>query len=160
MASSLLFGNVDASTVSKSRDSDDFQDEHHGGMNTDFFALPGLPSVGFEDTFAPSYDGKNERGSRQMCMFGSSNSEDCTRSNSIAPLQFFPLKRDMWVMPMLGLSAMNVLVILAFEIFVICKATGNSPSRRYGIIFQYEIIFHRERTTHFVQILVPKSYFS
>ena len=56
-----------------------------------------------------------------MCMFGDN---DC-RTN-IEDL----LRRDMWVLPMMGLSAMNVLVILAFEIFVICKATGNSPSRR------------------------------
>ena len=57
---------------------------------------------------------------RQMCMFGDN---DCYSNIEV-------LRRDMWVMPMLGLSAMNVLVILAFEIFVICKATGNSPSRR------------------------------
>ena len=57
-----------------------------------------------------------------MCMFGDN---DCR--NNIQDL----LRRDMWVLPMMGLSAMNVLVILAFEIFVICKATGNSPSRRY-----------------------------
>ena len=58
---------------------------------------------------------------RQMCMFGDN---DCR--NNIEDL----LRRDMWVLPMMGLSAMNVLVILAFEIFVICKATGASPSRR------------------------------
>ena len=59
-------------------------------------------------------------------MFGDN---DCR--NNIQDL----LRRDMWVLPMMGLSAMNVLVILAFEIFVICKATGNSPSRRYVNIF-------------------------
>ena len=62
-----------------------------------------------------------------MCMFGDN---DCR--NNIQDL----LRRDMWVLPMMGLSAMNVLVILAFEIFVICKATGNSPSRRYVNIFE------------------------
>ena len=88
------------------------------------------PSVGFEHPFSPS---DNERGSRQMpCMFGS-DGDDC-RTNSVLTEPGppgFVLRRDSWVMPMLGLSAMNVLVILAFEIFVICKATGNSPSRRY-----------------------------
>lgn len=92
-------------------------------MNTDFFALPGLPSVGFEDD---SFDEK--RGSRQMCMLD--NGEECNPGYVSSTGTGFTLKRDMWVMPMLGLSAMNVLVILAFEIFVICKATGNSPSRR------------------------------
>ena len=108
-------------------------------MNTDFFALPGLPSVGFEDEFS---ENENNRGSRQMCMFSSSIedgatsiqdlSEECRNSfNGLGPPSpGFILQRDLWVMPMLGLSAMNVLVILAFEIFVICKATGSSPSRR------------------------------
>ena len=107
-------------------------------MNTEFFALPGLPSVGFEDSFDDENSQnifKNGRDSRQMCMFASEDfagiPEEC-RDNYDPTLQNpgFELHRDMWVMPMLGLSAMNVLVILAFEIFVICKATGNSPSRR------------------------------
>ena len=60
-----------------------------------------------------------------MCIFENGET-NCLESGDFG----FHIKRDMWVMPMLGLSAMNVLVILAFEIFVICKATGNSPSRR------------------------------
>jgi len=94
-------------------------------MSTGLFALPGLPSVGFEDSFDP--DDEYDRDSRQMCMFGDN---DCR--NNIQDL----LRRDMWVLPMMGLSAMNVLVILAFEIFVICKATGNSPSRRHLFLGQ------------------------
>jgi hypothetical protein len=45
----------------------------------------------------------------------------------------FLLKRDNWVLPMLGLSALNVIVILAFEVFVICKAAKDSPSRYFWI---------------------------
>ena len=86
-------------------------------LSTDFFALPGLPSVGFEDSFS--------RDSRQMCIF-ENGQERCIEDNT----RIFLLKRDNWVMPMIGFSAMNVLVILAFEIYVICKATGSSPSRR------------------------------
>ena len=32
------------------------------------------------------------------------------------------LKRESWVLPMLVVSAINVTVILAFEVFVVCKA--------------------------------------
>lgn len=107
---------------------DPFIDE----MSTDFFALPGLPSVGFED----DQNSFSTRDPRQMC--GIFNDNDCVPSSSTTTLTThvnsqdlgFILKRDMWVMPMLGLSAMNVLVILAFEVYVICKAAGNSPSRR------------------------------
>ena len=86
---------------------------------TDFFALPGLPSVGFEE------DSPFSRDSRQMCIF-ENGEERCIEDN----MRIFLLKRDNWVMPMIGFSAMNVLVILAFEIYVICRATGSSPSRR------------------------------
>ena len=88
---------------------------------TDFFALPGLPSVGFEEDIPFS-----GRDSRQMCIF-ENGEERCIEDNTS---RIFLLKRDNWVMPMIGFSAMNVLVILAFEIYVICKATGSSPSRR------------------------------
>lgn len=96
-------------------------------FNSDFFALPGLPSIGFEDNFSSEERDKNFRQNRQMCSF-TDNREECL--NEILEPPGFTLKRDNWVMPMLGLSSMNVLVILAFEIFVICKATGNTPSRR------------------------------
>ena len=65
-----------------------------------------------------------------MCHFDENGRKNCISLDS--DNSGFYINRDMWVMPMLGLSTLNVLVILAFEIFVICKATGNSPSRRYS----------------------------
>ena len=106
-------------------------------MKTEIFALPGLP---FDDTlynyniqFDAGDDDEN-RGSRQMCLDG--REENCFSLDPTTSFgnDFGSFNRDMWVMPMLGLAAMNVLVILAYEIFVICKATGNSPSRRYVYI--------------------------
>ena len=40
------------------------------------------------------------------------------------------LKRESWVLPMLVLAAINVTVILAFEIFVVCKAARYIENRR------------------------------
>ena len=105
-------------------------------MKTEIFALPGLP---FDDTlynYNIQFDAGDDenRGSRQMCLDG--REENCFSLDPTTSFgnDFGSFNRDMWVMPMLGLAAMNVLVILAYEIFVICKATGNSPSRRYVYI--------------------------
>ena len=110
-------------------------------MKTEIFALPGLP---FDDTlynyniqFDAGDDLDQNRGSRQMCLDGG-REENCFSLDPTTSFgnDFGSFNRDMWVMPMLGLAAMNVLVILAYEIFVICKATGNSPSRRYVYILR------------------------
>ncbi len=64
-----------------------------------------------------------------MCMFG--DNPDCIDptpggNETIQDDAIFilggVLKRESWVLPMLVLSAINVTVILAFEIFVVCKA--------------------------------------
>ena len=66
----------------------------------------------------------------QMCMF--SDRSDCVDNvatnvtNVDGDDAIFilggVLKRESWVLPMLVLSAINVTVILAFEVFVVCKA--------------------------------------
>ena len=65
-----------------------------------------------------------------MCMFG--DKSDCiddptsVLTNATDDAAVFilggVLKRENWVLPMLVLSAINVSVILAFEVFVVCKA--------------------------------------
>ena len=42
--------------------------------------------------------------------------------------------------PMLALAAVNVCVILVFEIYVVCKASRNTPSRRHLFLGQARII--------------------
>lgn len=65
----------------------------------------------------------------QMCMFG--DNPDCvdptsggneTAQDDVIFILGGVLKRESWVLPMLVLSAINVTVIIAFEIFVVCKA--------------------------------------
>ena len=67
--------------------------------------------------------------SLQMCMFG--DDPNCidptsggneTAQDDVIFILGGVLKRESWVLPMLVLSAINVTVILAFEIFVVCKA--------------------------------------
>ncbi len=65
-----------------------------------------------------------------MCMFGGKS--DCIddpmsvltndTSDNVVFVLGGVLKRESWVLPMLVLSAINVSVILAFEVFVVCKA--------------------------------------
>ena len=46
------------------------------------------------------------------------------------------LSRNSWMIPMLALAAVNVCVILVFEIYVVCKASRNTPSRRHLFLGQ------------------------
>ena len=43
---------------------------------------------------------------------------------------------ESWVIPMLVLASVNVLVVLAFEVYVVCKASRNTPSRRHLFLGQ------------------------
>ena len=55
------------------------------------------------------------------------------------------LSRNSWMIPMLALAAVNVCVILVFEIYVVCKASRNTPSRRHLFLGQvHPIWFIRE----------------
>eukprot|EP00095_Tigriopus_kingsejongensis_P007515 maker-scaffold103_size370364-snap-gene-1.24 protein:Tk07515 transcript:maker-scaffold103_size370364-snap-gene-1.24-mRNA-1 annotation:"g-protein coupled receptor family c group 5 member c isoform x1" len=105
-------------------------------MNTQFFALPGLPPLEQEpDT---------NRGSRQMCSdWGSTKClEDLvTNKTLIGEGDSWGgyggiLFRDTWMIPMLTLSAINVIMILTFEVYVLCKASRNTPSRRHLFLGQ------------------------
>ena len=97
-------------------------------MNTEFFALPGLPSVGFESPDDEFTSLDNSRDPRQMCEFNDPDPDCLLKEFNSRNLL---LKRDSWVLPMLALSALNVICILIFEVYVICKAARNSPSRRH-----------------------------
>ena len=46
------------------------------------------------------------------------------------------LSRNSWMIPMLALAAVNVCVILVFEVYVVCKASRNTPSRRHLFLGQ------------------------
>ena len=38
------------------------------------------------------------------------------------------VSRNSWMIPMLALAAVNVCVILVFEVYVVCKTSRNTPS--------------------------------
>ncbi|KAK6625536.1 hypothetical protein RUM43_005835 [Polyplax serrata] len=46
------------------------------------------------------------------------------------------LRREGWVIPLLVLSALTMLLIAGFEVFVLCKAWRTSPSRRHLFLGQ------------------------
>lgn len=58
------------------------------------------------------------------------------------------LKRESWVLPMLVVSAINITVILGFELFVVCKA-----ARLKRISFIYET--NRSFITFLISETVP-----
>ncbi|XP_037089569.1 metabotropic glutamate receptor 3-like, partial [Pollicipes pollicipes] len=46
------------------------------------------------------------------------------------------LRREVWVIPVIVIAAMNVLVMLAFEAYVLLKVARTSPSRRHVFLGQ------------------------
>lgn len=111
-------------------------------MNTDFFALPGLPSL--EDDLSG-----DSRDSRQMCPESSWGSSNCQQDFVITNQSTFTnanedsdgyysgmLYRNSWVIPMMALATVNVIMILTFEVYVVCKAARNTPSRRHLFLGQ------------------------
>lgn len=116
-------------------------------MNTDFFALPGLlPTL--NEVIASEDDDGSSRGSRQMCSDSFWGSTECSQQEDIVtnttdtgPDDLFGLggvlQRDTWVVPMITFSAVNVIMIITFEVYVICKASRQSaPSRRHLFLGQ------------------------
>ena len=113
-----------------------------GKINTEFFALPNLPGL---NDFDP---GDNNRDSRQMCADDPWCQDEYVANRTTD--QLLPtdhhhnhppdgvdygishhLERHSWVVPMLALAAVNVLVLVTFEVYVVCKASRNTPSRRH-----------------------------
>lgn len=55
---------------------------------------------------------------------------------STAPYYTTGLRREPWVVPVLVLAALTMIMMAAFEIFVLCKAWRTSPSRRHLFLGQ------------------------
>ena len=91
-----------------------------GKMSTEFFALPNLPNL----------NDFSSRDSRQMCAddpwceedFGFPAVNNNTLENGNGDqYSIMQLHRENWVVPMLALAAINVLVLVTFEVYVVCK---------------------------------------
>ncbi|XP_076369310.1 metabotropic glutamate receptor 2-like isoform X2 [Tachypleus tridentatus] len=49
---------------------------------------------------------------------------------------FLQLREDLWIVPLVVLSSLNAIIIAIFEVFVIYKARGTTPSRRHLFLGQ------------------------
>jgi hypothetical protein len=110
-------------------------------MNTEFFALPGLHPADSPELVDDTRD------SRQMCL-DSWGSTSCVEENAnyvtnrsttegdVDHSYGAVLSRNSWMIPMLALASVNVCVIVAFEVYVVCKASRNTPSRRHLFLGQ------------------------
>ncbi len=96
--------------------------------------------VGLPDS-SPEID-LSSRDGRQMCSDSAWDASNCLGANSTGfeldsvPSRIGGLAEGSWVVPMLALAAVNVVVILAFEAFIVCKAYRNTPSRRHLFLGQ------------------------
>ncbi len=119
-------------------------------VNTDFFAMPGtagLLHAGCRHCttfFPPGLSPVPEpRDPRLMCSDSAWDASTCLNHSSMEnedgddSINSHALSRDSWVVPMLALAAANVLVISAFEVYVLCRAwRAHTPSRRHLFLGQ------------------------
>ena len=116
-------------------------------MNTEFFALPGLPSLNDVGENSIVDNTFSNRDSRQMCADEDAwppsqacidyvNNRTANAIDESDNVLAGMLHRNTWVIPMITFSAVNVIMIVAFEIYVVCKAARNTPSRRHLFLGQ------------------------
>lgn len=105
-------------------------------MSTEFFLVPEKPTVSTASTLsAPGLSGSSGAIPPIITKASVTNSDVLLPDLTITYKQ--PLFRnEVWVVPILALSAVCMLLITSFEVFVLCKAWRTTPSRRHLFLGQ------------------------
>ncbi|XP_018326007.1 metabotropic glutamate receptor 3 isoform X2 [Agrilus planipennis] len=89
-------------------------------MSTEFFIVPKTPTT-------------------TTTTKTSSTTNKCTDCGAVpgsSSVNFGILRNEIWVIPLLSCAGLTMLLIIAFEIFVLCKARQTIPSRRHLFLGQ------------------------
>lgn len=87
-------------------------------MSTEFFLVPERPSTTTASTPA-------DHVIKTICA-------NCHHDNNPSGM----IRNEVWVLPVLVLSAITMVLIAGFEVFVLCKACQTTPSRRHLFLGQ------------------------
>lgn len=110
-------------------------------MSTEFFVVPTLTAVTrSHNSTATTATPTRSQGARARA----ANTPRATQGGSATPpsivsttqLPFAGLRKEVWVVPVLVLASLTMLMMGAFEIFVLFKAWRTSPSRRHLFLGQ------------------------
>ncbi|XP_053685818.1 uncharacterized protein LOC128735354 [Sabethes cyaneus] len=133
----LLVGQQNASSSSGANASS--AQAHRLEMSTEFFVVPSTaaPAASRSTTLRP---GGVILAARTPTSHHNSNSN--THKLNVTPPTVvstsYPsgLRKEPWVVPVLVLASLSMIMMAAFEIFVLCKAWRTSPSRRHLFLGQ------------------------
>ncbi|XP_055704914.1 uncharacterized protein LOC129802830 isoform X2 [Phlebotomus papatasi] len=107
---------------------------HRLEMSTEFFVVP--PTVPSTSRY-PSVRSSASFGG--MILTAKTTSEAASGNitpPTIVPTHSMGLRKEPWVVPVLILSSLAMIMMVAFEVFVLCKVWRTSPSRRHLFLGQ------------------------
>lgn len=115
---------------------------HRLEMSTEFFVVPSTSSAITSHHMPGGIVLPNRSPKNQASIvppFSHSRLHNVTQPTIISAHhhnQWFGLRKEPWVVPVLVLTSLIMLMMAAFEIFVLCKAWHTSPSRRHLFLGQ------------------------
>jgi 7 transmembrane sweet-taste receptor of 3 GCPR len=119
----------DASTTQSIAAANAAAEAHRLEMSTEFFVVPSTVSASRSTTIRPG---------GMIIVSKNLQSPNATVTPPTISPTTHPtgLRKEPWVIPVLVLSCLSMLMMAAFEIFVLCKAWRTSPSRRHLFLGQ------------------------
>uniref|UniRef100_A0A182SBL3 G-protein coupled receptors family 3 profile domain-containing protein n=1 Tax=Anopheles maculatus TaxID=74869 RepID=A0A182SBL3_9DIPT len=118
---------------------------HRLEMSTEFFVVPSTASsaASRSTTVRPGGVILAARHPSAASSSGGSNGGSSTTRQNVTPPTVVSttgyaggLRKEPWVVPVLVLASLSMLMMAAFEVFVLCKAWRTSPSRRHLFLGQ------------------------
>uniref|UniRef100_A0A182HN15 G-protein coupled receptors family 3 profile domain-containing protein n=1 Tax=Anopheles arabiensis TaxID=7173 RepID=A0A182HN15_ANOAR len=115
---------------------------HRLEMSTEFFVVPSTASSAASRSTTVRPGGVILAARHPAAATSSSSSSSTTRQSVTPPTVVSTtgyaggLRKEPWVVPVLVLASLSMLMMAAFEVFVLCKAWRTSPSRRHLFLGQ------------------------
>ncbi|XP_049289886.1 uncharacterized protein LOC125767395 isoform X1 [Anopheles funestus] len=115
---------------------------HRLEMSTEFFVVPSTASSAASRSTTVRPGGVILAARHPSAASSSSSGGSTTRQNVTPPTVVSTtgyaggLRKEPWVVPVLVLASLSMLMMAAFEVFVLCKAWRTSPSRRHLFLGQ------------------------
>ncbi|XP_041784295.1 uncharacterized protein LOC121600068 isoform X1 [Anopheles merus] len=116
---------------------------HRLEMSTEFFVVPSTASSAASRSTTVRPGGVILAARHPAAATSSSSSSSSTTRQSVTPPTVVSttgyaggLRKEPWVVPVLVLASLSMLMMAAFEVFVLCKAWRTSPSRRHLFLGQ------------------------
>uniref|UniRef100_A0A182KF49 G-protein coupled receptors family 3 profile domain-containing protein n=1 Tax=Anopheles christyi TaxID=43041 RepID=A0A182KF49_9DIPT len=111
---------------------------HRLEMSTEFFVVPSTASSAASRSTTIRPGGVILAARHPAAATSSTTRQNVTPPTVVSTVNGYPggLRKEPWVVPVLVLASLSMLMMAAFEVFVLCKAWRTSPSRRHLFLGQ------------------------